>query len=142
MTGFNERTLETTVAPWAQRALGVLLLLTTILAFWYAVTTMLEGQTSRSDDPQWLSVILLAIIPFLLLLSGRLIVGKMGTTELFPPTVLIAIGVLLLVGTVAYFLWAKSHRLSTGRALLAGALLGGWSVKLGLQKRAIRKHDA
>ena len=140
MIGFNEKTLETTVAPWAQRALGIVLLLTTILALWYAVTTLLEGQTPQSSDPQWLSVVLLAIIPFLLLLSWRLIAGKMGTIDLFPPTALIAIGVLLLVGTVTYFLWATSHRLSTGRALLAGVLLGGWSVKLGLQKRTIRKH--
>jgi FtsH-binding integral membrane protein len=140
MIGFNEETLETTVPPWAQRALGIGLLLTTILALWYAVTTLLEGQTPQSSNPQWLSVMLLAAIPVLLLLSGRLIAGKMGTTELFPPTALIAIGVLLLMGTATYFLWATSHRLSTGRALLAGVLLGGWSVKLGLQKRAIRKH--
>jgi len=140
MIGFNEETLETTVAPWGQRALGIGLLLTTILALWYAVTTLLEGQTPQSSDPQWLSVALLATIPFLLLLSGRLIAGKMGTIELFPPTALIAIGVLLLVGTVTYFLWARSHRLSTGRALLAGVLLGASSVKLGLRKRAIRKH--
>jgi protein-S-isoprenylcysteine O-methyltransferase Ste14 len=145
MTGFNEETLETTVPPWAQRALGILLLLVTILALWYAVTTLLEGQTPRSYDPQWWSVVLLAAIPFLLLLSGRLIVGKMAPTELFPPTALIVIGVLLLVGTVAYYLWATSHRLSSGRAPLAGVLLGVWSVRIGLKKRAIRKrpeHDA
>jgi hypothetical protein len=140
MTGFNEKTLETTVAPWAQRALGIVLLLTTILALWYALTTLLEGQPPKPNDPQWLSVVLLAIIPFLLFLSGRLIGGKMGATVLFPPTALIAIGVLLLVGTVAYFFWAMSHRLSSGRALPAGVLLGAWSVKLGLQKLAIRKH--
>ena len=145
MTGFNERTLETTVPPWAQRALGIMLLLATVLALWYAVTTLLEGQTPLSYDPQWWSVVLLAVIPFLLLLSGRLIAGKMGPTELFPPTALIAIGVLLLVGTVAYYLWATSHRLSSGRALLAGVLLGVWSIRIGLKKRAIRKppeHDA
>src|SRR4051812_36364051 len=106
MTGFNEKTLETKVAPWAQRALGIVLLLTTILALWYAVTTLLEGQTPPSDDPQWLSVVVLATIPFLFLLSGRLIAGNMGTSELLPPTALTAIGVLLLVGTVTYFLWA------------------------------------
>jgi hypothetical protein len=118
-----------------------MLLLSTMLALWYAVTTLLEGQTPLSYDPQWWSVVLLAVIPFLLLLSGRLIAGKMGATELFPPTALIAIGVLLLVGTVAYYLWATSLRLSSGRALLAGVLLGVWSIRIGLKKRAIGKRS-
>lgn len=142
MTGFNEKNLETTVAPWAQRALGIVLLLTAILALWYAVTTLLEGHTPLSYEPQWLSVVLLAIIPFLLLLSGRLIAGKMGTTELFPPTALIAIGVLLLLGSIVFFLWATSLRLSAGRALIGGVLLGAWSTRLGFQKRKMRKHPA
>ncbi|MFL5524083.1 MAG: hypothetical protein ACJ8AF_08205, partial [Gemmatimonadaceae bacterium] len=98
MTGFNEKNLESTVGPWTQRVLGVVLLVTTVLTLWYAVTTLLEGQTPLSYEPQWLSVVLLAIIPFLLLLSGRLLAGRMGTTELFPPTALIAIGLVILVG--------------------------------------------
>ncbi len=134
MRAFNEETLETRVGPWTQRVVGVLLLLFTALGVWYAVTTLWPGQKPSSTDPRWLSIAVLAATPFLITLALQLIIGNLRDAQVFPPAALIVIGLVLVVGSIPFYISATKLGISAAREALGFFFLGGWAIWIGWQK--------
>ena len=132
---FNEETLESPVGPWTQRVFGVLLLLFIALGLWYAVTTLWPGRKPSSTDPRWLSVAVLVATPFLVTLAVQLLIGKLRDTQVFPPAALIVIGLLLVVGSLPFYISATSLGISAARESLAFFSLGVSAICIGWQKR-------
>jgi hypothetical protein len=125
----DQEILEQPLGRWVQILLGALLVLALLLAVWYAATSLAdEGQIAGSSDPRWLSVVILCVTPVLSVLAWRLLVVK--DSVLVSPLASVALGVLILVGTV----WLGLHGDADGRprALLGGLMAGGVSLRMGL----------
>ena len=138
MLGLDEENLESTVGPWTQRVVGLLLLLFTALGFWYAVTTLWPGDKPPSTDPRWISIAVLAAMPFLLTLSARLLKGRLRDTQVFPPAALIVTGLLLITAGLPLYAFATNLGLNAARGSLAFLLLGASAVWMGWRKLAAK----
>ena len=129
--GFNQRNLERPLGRSVQILFGALLVLGTLTAIWYAVSTLWgERRMPTPTDPRWPAVVILCVAPIIIVLSWRLLAGK-ADLGLFPPLASVALGILILAGSV----WLGLHAGETKagpRALLGGFLAGGWSLRIGL----------
>jgi uncharacterized membrane protein len=114
-----------------QAALGVLLLSSTFLTLWYAVSKLWgEDRTPEWTFLRWAAVLILCVSPIILVLAWRLLAGK-ADLSLLPPLASVILGVLILAGGV----WLGLHTEETKagpRGLFGVFLAGGWSLRIGL----------
>ncbi|MGZ3331388.1 MAG: hypothetical protein ACXU9O_11500 [Gemmatimonadaceae bacterium] len=127
----GRKDLERPIGRWVQPAFGALLLLSTFLTLWYAVSMLWgEGRTTESTFLLWAAMLILCVSPIMLVLSWRLLVGK-ADLGLFPPLASVILGVVILAGGV----WLGLHLEESNagpRGLLGLFLAGGWSLRIGL----------
>jgi hypothetical protein len=127
----DRKNWEQHIGRWVQRVFGALLLLSTLLTLWYAVSILSGGgRNAGSTFPRWSAILILCVAPIILVLSWGLLVGK-ADPGLLPPLASVILGILILAGGVWLGLHAEDSNAGP-RSLLGVFLAGGWSLRIGL----------
>lgn len=140
MVGFNTDRYEEHAGVFAQRVVGLALLVFTILAAGLAITALRERREPVTLGAAAFDVVMLGVAPWLFLTGVRLVAGQMASRPLLPPLCLILFGTgMILGGTfVALVDLRFSHSLRVIGPLLGAVSLG--LVIIGLGRRRRQEH--
>ena len=142
MFGSHIEKYEQPVGSWPQRAVGLVLLVSVSMTTALAILSLV-GRSERFDlGSPWFSLALLAVCPWLGMLSVRLLLARMSGRELLSPSMLIAWGAAMLLGT-AWFaseLWHAPVPANSGRGIAGGLLIGATAIAVGFARRRSRSR--
>ena len=142
MFGLHIEKYEQPVGPWAQRAAGLVLLVSVSLTTALAVLS-LAGRSERFDlGSPWFGLALLATCPWFAAVSIRLLLARMTGRDLLPPVMLIVCGTALVFGT-AWFGSDLQHTpvpTNNGRGIAGGLLTGVIAIVVGFARRRSRSR--
>ncbi len=123
-----------------QRVAGTVLLLFTGLALWYAVRDVSTLWTHRRiiDAEPSLAIAVLAATPWLLLVSWRLVTGRLERADLMPPLAMMFFGLAAAAG--GYWAVENGYLEFDARSIQVLLLLSAGSFATGLRRWISRRR--